>query len=140
MENQQNKPLTLSDFNKASPHTYTINKEVVIFNAPTESQSITIKVPNDDLQEHLPKINNYLSWLTTCSSTLIQAYNKDPYYDDVVADDSWFQNIQVYKATIMLNQDGSISAIISGGDDQVLDHILDVELKNKEVTYIGYDG
>ena len=61
-------------------------------------------------------------------------------YIDEYADDDWYDTLEVFSVQITIEEDRSIHARISGGDELNTDHILDIETYGNEVVSMSYDG
>ena len=87
------------------------------------------------------KIIDYIYWLGNCKKELVEFYNTELSEDmDEVADDDWFDTLELYRVRIIVGQNGYLYSEISGGDDFWQDHILDIETSGKTISSMSYDG
>ena len=98
-----------------------------------------------DLPAVLPKLNDYLEWLSDCKETLISFYKEEftdeieTYYDGEMASD-WFETLEVYSGSICVSEDGDFSADFSTGDNMDEDHLLIIEIEGYDVSSMWHDG
>lgn len=136
--------LSIDDFKKQDDEgrEYILDTAVVIFNKQLSSGKFKIYLYNNQkIEDHLNSILEYILWLSNCKSELISFYNAG-LSEDVgeTANDDWYDTLELYSARIELREEGKLFSTISGGDDFMQDHILDIEMEEKQFTDIGYDG
>ncbi|AJH14886.1 hypothetical protein [Myroides profundi] len=119
-------------------------KRVVIFNkyCPLDRFLIISHIPFDSRAQS--KVIDYLYWLTDLREELIGFYNSEnnaflPFLDGK-ADDDWYDTLDLYSATIYLHNLSDITASITIGDEIIVDHIIDIEISNKECIEMSIDG
>ncbi|MGJ1434178.1 hypothetical protein ACR79M_21415 [Sphingobacterium spiritivorum] len=119
-----------------------IDKDVVIFNKVVKNDKVEIFIYGEHKFENFTdKIIDYIFWLGDCKKELIEFYNKELSEDSgEEADKEWYDTLEIYRLRITVGQNGNLYAEISGGDDFSQDHILDIEIENKTITAMNYDG
>ena len=120
------------------------NKQVVIFNkyCPLDRFVIISSIPFDDRAK--TKVIDYIYWLADLRESLISFYNSEknsflPFLDGK-ADDYWYDTLALFSARIYLHNLSDITASIAIGDELIADHIIDIELSNKECIEMSIDG
>ncbi len=136
--------LLLEDFNTdpKNKNTFITQKNIVVFNKIVKQNRFKICIDeNHKFEDHSAKIIEYIYWLSNCKNELIEFYNaKLSKYTNDVANANWFDTIEVFSATITLGENEKLFADISGGDNFMSDHILDIETEDYKITEIRYDG
>lgn len=140
---QAQKSFQISDFKLIKENMYQLEKgEVIIFNQSLSKDKFKIfTAENLSLEACFDNISDYLNWLSDAKNELIDFYNHQlsPHTDEQ-ADDNWYYALEVYSARIIIDNQGNISAEIATGDTITPDHILDIELENKTVVSMNFDG
>ena len=134
-----------TDFVKSesSEHKFkVIDKDIVIFKKVIKNDNFEIYVSGDHkFEDFTDKIIDYIYWLGNCKKELVTFYNTElSEYTDEVADDDWFDTLELYGVRIIIGQNGNLYSEISGGDDFWQDHILDIETSGKTISSMSYDG
>nr|WP_294787011.1 hypothetical protein [uncultured Flavobacterium sp.] len=113
--------------------------KAVIFNK-IKIGEISIYIPDNDFTSYSEKIIDHIYWLGDCKEELIQFYNANNDFTNQIADDDWYDDLEIYKMQLTINSSGNMETLISVGDHFSQDHILDIELKNKTIVSMNYDG
>lgn len=120
------------------------NISLVIFNkyCPTDkfnihASSLLSSIDKVELIEHI-------HWLSDIRELLIEFYNSTsnqylPFIEGV-ADDDWYDTLDVYSTTIKYRGIGEIETTVSIGDQFIKDHIIDLVIENKECIEMRFDG
>jgi hypothetical protein len=117
-------------------------KDIVIFNKIVKGERIQIYLPDHSIELYIEHIQEYITWLNSCKNKLIQFYNnwvEDYDYIEEVADEDWYDTLEVYSLQITVETNGLIHTYISGGDEFNEDHILDIETYEKDIVNMNYD-
>ena len=135
--------LILADFelkNKYENFTsFQSNKKLIIFGKLFENKLLNICLSKDiKLESYIEKIADYIQWLGNCKKILIDFYNNDDFEDE--ADNDWYDSLEIYGVLLDVDVKGNIFATINCGDDFWSDHILDIEIDEKKLVSMGYDG
>ncbi len=120
-----------------------VTKEIiVIFNKIVEPNNFEIWIyGNHKFTDNATKIIEYISWLGDCKNELIKFYNSEMgEYTEETADEDWFDTLEIYCARVYVEKSGKLSAEISIGDDFLPDHILDIEIEEREIAEISING
>lgn len=130
--------LSTTEENKVSM----IDKDIVVFNKVVKNDKVEIFIYGQHkLENFADKIIDYIFWLADCKKELIEFYNNELSEDSgEVANNDWYDTLEIYSARIIVGQNGNLYAEISGGDDFSQDHILDIEIENETITGMNYDG
>ncbi|WP_433816003.1 hypothetical protein [Flavobacterium johnsoniae] len=134
--------LTLSDFqiSKEDKGNFEIpQKEIVIFNKNVKGK-ISIYTPDLDIEKYSDIIFEHLNWLADCKNELIEFYNKNNEFTEELANDDWYDTLDIYSIQLTINNSSDIETLISAGDTFSQDHILDIELTNRTIISMNYDG
>ena len=134
--------LTPSDFqiSKEDKRKFEIpQKEIVIFNKNIKGK-ISIYTPDLDIEKYSDIIFEQLNWLADCKNELIEFYNQNNEFIDEKANDDWYDTLDIYSIQLTINNSSDIETLISAGDTFSQDHILDIELTNRTVISMNYDG
>jgi len=91
------------------------------------------------LESCIEKIADYVQWLGNCKKFLVDFYNSNDDFEDE-ADNDWYNSLEIYGVLLDVNVKGNIFATINCGDDFWSDHILDIEIDDKKIVSMGYDG
>ncbi|MDP8033926.1 hypothetical protein QJU43_05965 [Pasteurella atlantica] len=125
----------------ADANKYLIVKNIIIFNKILKAKNFELWVyENNTLENSIEKIIDYIIWLGNCKNELIDFYNLKMAEDTEQADNNWFDTLDIYGLRISLSETGNISAFISVGDTFFEDHILDIEIDDKNIVDMNYDG
>lgn len=90
-------------------------------------------------------LNNYLLWLAGCKDILEEFYKKenkymlDEWYDGEL-DPEWYDTLEIYSGTIDINAAGLMGATFSCGDNMDTDHLLMIEIQDKQIKEMWFDG
>lgn len=119
-----------------------IDKNVIIFNKVVKNDKIEVFIfGNHKFENYVGKIIDYIFWLGACKRDLIEFYNKEvSKYSEEVANDDWYDTLEIFSVRIIIGQNGILHSEISSGDDFSPDHILDIETQNEAITEMNYDG
>lgn len=100
--------------------------------------NITICFPDEQLEKYIPAVNEYLYWLSDCQKDLINYYNtQNPIQE---ANPDWFHTLEVFRVEVNLDNTSNLFATVVAGDSYLRDHLLDIELENREIISMNYDG
>jgi len=140
-EKQKSSKLITSDFSKLKDDAVfeVSENKAVIFNK-TKTGEISIYIPNSDFENYSDKIIEHIFWLGDCKNNLIKFYNENNDFTEETADDDWYDNLEIYRTRITIDNSGNIETIVSIGDHFSQDHILDIEMENKTIVSMNYDG
>ncbi len=135
---------SLTDFKNDSTdkEKFLVEKKIVIFNKILNPEKFELWVYGDNkFEDFYNVIIEYLNWLCDCENELINFYNKEQskYYPQK-ANKDWFDTLDIYNVRVIIGVNGKLFAEISGGDEFLSDHILDIEIAEKEITGMNYDG
>ena len=143
VENKQSELLP-KDFSidPKNQNTFITQKEIVIFNKKMEQDKFKLYIDeNNKFENFSTKIIEYINWLSNTKNQLIEFYNSElGKYTNDIANQDWFDTLEIYRTTIILGKNGKLFAEISGGDSFMSDHILDIETEGKEIIEMRYDG
>lgn len=117
-------------------------KDIVVFNKPVKNDKFEIYIyGNHKFEDYKVKIIEYISWLGSCRNVLIEFYNLElSEHIDEIANEDWYDTLEVFSVRIIVGQNGKLFAEISGGDQFMSDHILDIETEEQKITEMSYDG
>lgn len=124
-------------------NTYQVqNKILKIFNKLVDNRKIILRNESDeDLNEKIDKLNFFLNQIADFREQLIHFYNHE--FDEnesQIADDEWYNQLEIYRITLIIGQDGKCYADVVMGDSYFEDHLLDLELGENKVFSMQYDG
>lgn len=121
---------------------FVTNKNILVFNKIVEHDKFEIYIyGNHKFDDYNTRIIDYISWLGNSKSDLITFYNlKLSEHTQETADEDWYDTLEVFNTRIIVGQNGKLFAEISVGDDFMSDHILDIEIEEKQITDMSYDG
>lgn len=72
---------------------------------------------------------------------LINFYNNDFEFEDKeLADESWYNQLEIYRLILIPGLNNKWYAEIVAGDKFFIDHLLDIELDENTVFSMNYDG
>ncbi len=119
-----------------------ITKDIVIFNKVVKSDKVEILLyGNHTFEQCRNRIIDLIYFLGDIKRELIEFYNKElSKVTESVADDDWYDTLQIFSVRVNVGPKENISADISCGDDIWQDHLLDVEIENETVVGMSYDG
>ena len=132
--------LEIADFkaSEGKSNTFTIQKKIILFNKFVKDNDVTIILPDNQIEKYGYEITVHLNWLADCEHELTAFYNNTDFEDR--ADKGWYDTLEIYQANIMIDQSGNIYSYIVCGDDFWPDHILDIEINNRTIESMTYDG
>ena len=135
--------LILSDFElKEESENFTsfeTNKKLIIFGKLFDNEPLRLCLSKGvKLESYIEKIADYVQWLGNCKKILINFYNNNNSEDE--ADDDWYNSLEIIGVLLDVNEKGNFFATLNCGDDFWSDHILDIEIDNKKVVSMNYDG
>ena len=138
------KRLILSDFElKNECETFTSfesNNKLIIFGKLFDNNPLRLCLSKGmKLESCIEKIADYVQWLGNCKKFLVDFYNSNDDFEDE-ADNDWYNSLEIYGVLLDVNVKGNIFATINCGDDFWSDHILDIEIDDKKIVSMGYDG
>lgn len=118
------------------------NKMLKIFNKSVENRKIIFQNKCDkDLKEKIDELNFFLSQIANFKEQLIHFYNHEfDKNEGQIADDEWYNQLEIYRITIIIGKDGKCYADVVMGDSFFEDHLLDMELGENKVFSMQYDG
>ncbi|WP_459195689.1 hypothetical protein [Wukongibacter baidiensis] len=120
---------------------YNLNKNIKVFNCfikGEDLQDVNIFVSCDiDVGLVFNEIISYISWLSECESDLRIFYEKE--LQEKVYDD-WFNEIEVYRASITFNNKNDYGASITCGDKLFIDHAMEIDFEKETVENIRLTG
>ncbi len=118
------------------------NKDIVIFNKPLKYNKFEIYIyGNHKFEDYIAKIIEYISWLGDCRNPLIEFYNSElSGYTNDFANEDWYDTLDIFSTRVLVGQNGKLFSEISGGDEFMSDHILDIEIEERKITEMSYDG
>jgi len=114
-------------------------KDIVIFNKNIKDE-ISVYIPDSDIEKYSDALITHINWLSDCKNELIAFYNQNNVFTDENADNDWYDTLEVYSIKIKITDFGDIDTLVSAGDDFFQDHILDVEMTNRTITSMNYNG
>jgi len=119
-----------------------VKKDLVIFNKIIKNDKIEIFIYGENkLEDYVEKLISYINWLSDCKKQLIDFYNKElSQYTEQTADSDWYHLLEFFSCRIIVGENGNLYAEITGGDNFQDDHLLDIEIENKEITEMRHDG
>jgi hypothetical protein len=135
--------LILSDFElKTECENFTsfeTTNKLIIFGKLFDNEPLRLCLSKGiELENHIEKIADYVQWLGNCKKILIDFYNNNNFEDE--ADDDWYNSLEIIGVLLDVNAKGKFFATLNCGDDFWSDHILDIEIDDKKVVSMGYDG
>lgn len=118
------------------------NKHIVIFNKTVEKEKFDIYIyGNHKFEDYTAKIIAYISWLGNCQNELIDFYNSElSEHIGETADKDWYDTLDIFRTRVIVGQNGKLFSEISGGDEFMSDHILDIETEEQKIIEMRYDG
>ena len=118
------------------------DKDIVIFNKSVKKEKFEIYIyGNHKFEDYIEKIIEYISWLGNCQNELIEFYNMElSEHIKETANKDWYDTLDIFRASIIVGQNGKLFSEISGGDEFMSDHILDIETEERKITEMSYDG
>ena len=118
------------------------NKDIVIFNKLVKKEKFEIYIyGNHKFEDYIPKIIEYISWLGNCQNELIDFYNSElSGHIDETANRDWYDTLDIFRTRVIVGQNGKLFSEISGGDEFMSDHILDIETEERKIKGMSYDG
>lgn len=134
--------LTLNDFtiSEEDQNKFEIPQtDIIIFNKVVKDR-ISIYLSNADIEKYSETVIPHINWLSDCKNELIGFYNQNNEFTDEKANNDWYDTLEVYSIKITITNSGNIDTLVSAGDDFFQDHILDVEMTNRTITSMNYDG
>ena len=135
--------LILSDFELKNEYenftSFESNNKLIIFGKLFDNKPLKLCLSKGmKLESYIEKIADYVQWLGDCKKILIDFYNNNDFEDE--ADNDWYDSLEIYGVLLDVNVKGNIFTTINCGDDFWSDHILDIEIDDKKVVSMGYDG
>ncbi|MDC1162099.1 hypothetical protein OAT18_01520 [Tenacibaculum sp.] len=118
------------------------NKDIVIFNKPLKHDKFEIYIYGEHkFKDYIARIIEYIYWLGSCKNVLIEFYNSEiSEHICETANEDWYDTLDIFSTRIIIGQNGKLFSEISGGDEFMADHILDIETEEKKITEMSYDG
>jgi len=135
--------LILSDFElKLENENFTsfeTDKKLIIFGKLFDNEPLKLCLSKGvKLESCIEKIADYVQWLCDCKKILMKFYNNNDFEDE--ANDDWYDSLEIIGVLLDVNEKEKIFATLNCGDDFWSDHILDIEIDDKKVVSMGYDG
>lgn len=123
-------------------NTYITQKDIVVFNKIVKHNKFKITLYKDHkFEDYITQIIEYINWLGTCNQELIDFYNsKLAEHTNDTADKDWFDTLDIYTTSITLGKNEKLFADITGGDQFMSDHLLDIETDEHNISDMWYDG
>lgn len=90
-----------------------------------------------DCKEVVPILANYLDWLTVCKDK-VSDYFSSKLGENLPED--WFENIEVYSASLTFQTLEDFGATISFGESIFPDHIIELDFDKFEIIGDGLNG
>ncbi|GAL80481.1 hypothetical protein JCM19274_771 [Algibacter lectus] len=59
---------------------------------------------------------------------------------DETANKDWYDTLDIFRTRVIVGQNGKLFSEISGGDEFMSDHILDIETEERKIKGMSYDG
>jgi hypothetical protein len=122
---------------------YILNKNcIMILDQIFDDEPLKIEIyKNKELLKYISKINEYIQWIGgECKEKLIKYYNEKVDYRDEKNGNNWYKELEIDSVLIRIYEDDTISIEISGGDNFLEDHLMEIEFVGKEINGISYDG
>ncbi|MDI9874236.1 hypothetical protein [Flectobacillus rivi] len=123
-------------------HYHITSKEIYIFDKIIEKDTTSISLcGGSQFDTYAEKIIDFIFWLGTCKKELIKFYNKN--MSDFSGDEAngeWYHTLDIYNVNIGVAENGKLGAEISVGDIFVSDHTLEIEIVERKVINMNYDG
>lgn len=117
---------------------YNLSKRVPIFNYLVDDEELLINVwQSIKLEDILEKIADYLVWLNQCKNELKTFFESE--LQDKVSD-TWFDEIEVYRANITFKSENDYGATIYFGEPIFIDHITEIDIYCKTIVDIRLNG
>jgi|GEM_PF-6979991 len=139
---KQLKNFELNDFKRTDTdgdfRMYELNEKCIVFNKVLNEEPLKISIhKNYNFSEYLPKINEYIKWINS-NDLRRKLENSFAETMEVEIIETWYDNIEAYKASITVEDDGVMYALISCRDSNWEQGILtfDLWLKEKEINSI----
>ncbi|WP_010243300.1 hypothetical protein [Acetivibrio cellulolyticus] len=139
--------LRLDDFIKNSEESddrytcYNLNKCIQIFNYSIEAEDLQeVKIyisTNIQIESIFNEMVSYLTWFSKCETEL-RTYYEIELHEKV--NDTWFDEIEVYRVDFTFNSKDDYGATISCGDTILVGHILEIDFEREQVTDIRLNG
>jgi hypothetical protein len=136
---------TINDFmekeSKDNYNNYTLKNNCIIFNQSFEKGPLEILIHNNfELSQIIEKISEHLNWLAgDCKKDLIKYYNDNMDMEEK-ANTEWYEELEIYGVKIDMTKEGKILTSINSGDNILSDHLLDIEIADKKIWSMNYDG
>lgn len=112
--------------------------DIVIFNKNIKGK-ISIYIPDSDIEKYSDTLFEHINWLADCKNELIEFYNQNNEFTIEQANDDWYDTLDIYSIQLTISPQ-NIETLISAGDTFSQDHILDIELTNRVIVSMNYDG
>ena len=132
---------SINDFTQLSSGSrseFILNKEVNIFSKAFTNEPLEIFVGwKQDINQSLNKINLYLQWLSgDCKNEFINSFceimssfdEKISITSDYINNINWFENLETYKVTLFLSDDGWLGSRIYCIDQYKNNEILEINI------------
>ncbi len=120
---------------------FNLGKSIRIFNDVIEDEDLSDVVINISskikLESIIDEIIGYIAWLSQCETEL-RTYYENELQEKVY--DTWFDDIEVYHASITFNRADDYGATISCGDPIISDHTLEIDFEREEVADMRLNG
>lgn len=120
---------------------YNINSNIRIFNSVIEDQSLedvqVFVARNIGLPLIIEQVIRYIDWINNCEN-LLKKYYENKLRERVY--DTWFNDIEVYRVDITFNSEYDYGAIVYCGDRIFVDHALEIEFIQEEISDILLNG
>ncbi|WP_295162362.1 hypothetical protein [uncultured Brachyspira sp.] len=109
---------------------YKVFKPMKVFNKELETLFDIGVHKSLKLDDIINNLKDHIVLLSDSKEILKNAYGDFMFID---VDDNWYNNIDIYKILIKVNEDGSIDSKVECGDDE---NIFDVYFKNNDIINI----
>lgn len=107
-------------------------KPVIIFGSELDADECTVSVSRNLNQTDTALVlTKYLEWLSSCKNE-ITGYFHTKLKEDLPED--WFENIEVYDASITFLTLEDFGATVRFGEDIFSDHIIELQIDKYKIT------
>jgi hypothetical protein len=99
-----------------------------------------------DINTIIDKLNKYLNWLADDCRQILEDYYKkenqgmlEEWYSGKLEED-WYETLEMYSGTVDILSNDRFGATFSCGDNMNTDHLLMIEIDDKQITEMWFDG
>jgi len=126
---------------------YIAKKEYKVFGKAIKDKPLELDVhEKQSIGNCISKVNEYMNWLCSdCKDELVSCLCEHiNSYSSVTAEElyanNWYESLEIHRVLLTITETGKIGADISCSDNYDEGHILDMELLEKNIEIVGYDG